>query len=369
MAELRENMVPSTGFIPHVESLSGDPLRTARQIAGAGNRVVGHVGDDVPPALILASGALPLSLRSGGLASTPQADRILESAFSPMAREVTERWLSGELDFLHSVVFSRADDSSQRLYYYLCELQRRGQCSGPRPLLYDIARIARPTSVGHTRDSTRKLAAELAVDAAKLAPAMERVARRETILDDLRAHRRQDAPLPGSLGWRVQRAAAFDWRESFDDAARDWLRGPPTLSSPRRLILVGNAPTDASLHLAVEAAGGSVVADFTDPSRLPAGAITLDALADAVHAQRSPVLAMRDDASWTMARAREARAEAVIFWLIEEDEALPWEIARQMNRLRAEGVPALLLARQPWSVDDHARAQVREFVSGIEVTR
>jgi hypothetical protein len=335
------NMPTSNAFIANVDALLREPLKMPREATLAGNRVIGCLGPEIPVALILGSGALPLALR-GGIAPTPLADRILESAFSPNARAVTEQWLLGQLDFLDGVVFSRADDSSQRLYYYLCELQRRGLCKGPRPLLFDIARIARSTSTAHTLESHRRLAAELGADSAEISRANERIARREAVLEEVRARAQANAPLPGGLAWKIRRAASLDWRESFDDDARRWLTAAPALVKPLRIVLAGSAPPDDALHVAIEAAGGSVVAEFTEVS---------------------PVLAMRQDAGWALTRARDAGADAVIFWLIEEDEALPWEISRQMGRLREKSVPALMLSRQPWSVDDTARAQVKEFIS------
>jgi hypothetical protein len=76
---------------------------------------------------------------------------------------------------------------------------------------------------------------------------------------------------------------------------------------------------------------------------------------------------MRAAAPGIAPRARAARAAAVVLWLIEEDEALPWEIARQMRSLEAARIPCLRLARQTWPPDAAACAQVRRFVAGPEV--
>ena len=51
----------------------------------------------------------------------------------------------------------------------------------------------------------------------------------------------------------------------------------------------------------------------------------------------------------------------------EENEALPWEIARQVRDLREKHIPTLLLTRQPWKVDERARKQLKDFVAGLEV--
>ena len=140
---------------------------------------------------------------------------------------------------------------------------------------------------------------------------------------------------------------------------------------PRRIVLAGNAPPDDSLHRAVEAWGGSVVLELTaSASESHAdSAGDLDAIADQLQARATPVQAMRRDANWVVNRAHGARADAVVLWLIEEDEALPWEIARQMRSLRDAGMPALLLARQPWAVSEGALRQVKDFMTGSKVDR
>ena len=127
---------------------------------------------------------------------------------------------------------------------------------------------------------------------------------------------------------------------------------------------------DDTLHRGIEGAGGSVVLELTStlPGHAPGGVSnSLDSLADHFQTQRSPVLAMRDDPEWVVRCAREANAHAVVFWLIEEDEAMPWEISRQMRLLREKGMPTLLLTRQHWIADESARKQVGDFIATLEV--
>src|SRR5689334_14756372 len=99
--------------LEHARLLIDDPLLAARAAAREGSRVIGHVGNDVPVALILAAGALPLRLRGDSRAGTAQADRYLESAHAPELRAIAEQWLTGALDFIDAVVFPRTDDSAQ----------------------------------------------------------------------------------------------------------------------------------------------------------------------------------------------------------------------------------------------------------------
>jgi len=358
-----------TSYLEYLQALMDDPLHVARSVANSGTSVVGFVGDEVPVSLIAAAGALPVRLHSAAGKPTARADEFLESAHAPELRIIVQQWLAGELDFLSTVIFSRTDDSAQRIYYYLCELQRRGLCGGPRPLLFDLAKIARPTSIAHSRESTRRLAEELGVKYAGLASAVQRVARRGALLADVRSRRHASAPLPGGIAWRIHHAAACDWREEFDDATQRWIASASVLSNPRRIVLAGDPPPDDSLHRVVESAGGSVVLELTESihGELSGNAELMDAVADNLHACRSPVWAMREDGHWTSSCAHRVQADAVVFWLIEENEALPWEIARQVRDLREQHIPTLLLTRQPWKVDEPARKQLKDFVAGLEV--
>jgi hypothetical protein len=347
-----------------VERLRQDPQDAARVAARAGKRVVGYVGDDVPVALILAAGAHPVRVRALVNAPTAGADSFVESSFAPEVRGIANQWLLGTLDHLDAVVFARSDDSGQRLYYYLCELQRRGLCRGPRPLLYDAATLARDASFEHTLASTRLLAEQLGASLPALPAAMERVREREDLMRAVRARRLLPAPLPGSAAWACEFAAPCDWRDAFDTATRRWLEAAPLLHLPKRVVLAGDAPPDDRLHTAIEAAGASVVLELT-ASNFPGQRTHRDALAaiaEEFQARELPALSMRRDARWLANAALDHRADSVLLWLSEQDEALPWEIPRQVQSLHAAKIPVLVLERQPADIPASALSRVMQFV-------
>jgi hypothetical protein len=74
---------------------------------------------------------------------------------------------------------------------------------------------------------------------------------------------------------------------------------------------------------------------------------------------------MLRSSTWILDQARATRAQGVVFWLIEEDEALPWELAAQTRALRAAKLPVLALTRQKWRADA-ALESVTHFVSTLE---
>jgi hypothetical protein len=88
----------------------------------------------------------------------------------------------------------------------------------------------------------------------------------------------------------------------------------------------------------------------------------LGAIAEDSRRRESPALSMRGNARWLAERALDHRADAMLIWLSEQNEALPWEIARQVASLRAASIPVLLLARQPWHIPAAVIAQVMHFV-------
>ena len=100
--------------------------------------MIAYVGPHLPHDLLAAcgrcAGALPWNVDR----AMPAADRWLESKFPVWARSIVQDWADGVLDGHEAVVFSRADDAAQRLYYYLCELRRQGAVKGPEPLNEEI---------------------------------------------------------------------------------------------------------------------------------------------------------------------------------------------------------------------------------------
>ena len=57
-------MHTSQDFSRYLRGIRDEPQSVAREIAASGERVVGYVGNDVPVALILASGAVPVRIRA-----------------------------------------------------------------------------------------------------------------------------------------------------------------------------------------------------------------------------------------------------------------------------------------------------------------
>lgn len=291
--------------------------------------MIALAGPNLPHEVLAAAGkhAGPIALDLA--APTPRAQQWVESKFAPWAFALVEAWANGGYDHLEAVLFSRADDTSQRLYYYLCELQRRGLVAGPRPLIFDVGKIPRPSSRNLTVAAVRKLAGELGVGDAALEVAI-------VIANTLRAEHSVARP-----------------------------------SSPV-CLLHGTPPPDHRLHRVIEAAGfatsgmtlselwlspGPAVAEGTgDPAA---------ALGAQLHGRRQGARSFADPATHLHDMVVASGARAVILWRIEEDEAQTWQFPAERRALISLGLPTLELTRSDWLAGDGAPAAITQFLAGV----
>lgn len=339
----------------------GEPLADYAR-CGSG---VACVGPDLPIEVLIASGRAFGHLPWRAAGRTGWADQWLESSFPFWARSILEQWHEGVFDGLDRVVFSRADDASQRLYYYVRELQRRGRLAGPPPHVFDIALVPRESSLAHTERAVVDLMQLLEVGEEDLAAGIERANRLRATLAAIQAARATDGPFHERLGRAALWNDPTQWIDEID---------PPRPSGDGlRVILVGSMPVDGRIHEAVEIAGASLVAEAhaLASGRLgPPVAIgdELPARAIARHLRRHSIAprAFIDRAAWTVARAQAARAGAAIIWLTREDEGLAWAVPAQRAALAAAGIPVLVLAAARWQADDDTLDTIIDFCRGCE---
>lgn len=358
-----------------LDRVLSDPLGSVK----TGHRAIGYLGWDVPIELIFAADAMPVHLGNLAVENSELADRFLESSFSAQSRAVAQRWLAKDLDALEAVVFSRSDDSAQRLYYYLCELQRMGECEGPRPLLYDLARIRRSSSVAHTIESTRSLAAALGADEKRLPEGIGRRSARATLLGAVAKLRESNAPPPGAFAHRIIRAAWTDWSNEFDASLREWLAQPVATRPRKRVLLVGSVPTDESLHDVIEVDGAVVVQEINESysathqvhdvaGRAPDSAGAIGIVARRCHQQTTAATALLQSPDEIVKSARAVRADGVIVWMLATDTGLAWEAPRIERALRDAGLPTLMLTSQPQRLSADALGQIEQFRRALEAS-
>ncbi|MBV9883314.1 MAG: 2-hydroxyacyl-CoA dehydratase [Sphingomonadaceae bacterium] len=284
------------------------------------------LGCDLPLELLSATGRYAGPLAFDADRPAPKAERWLESKFAPWASQILEDWAAGALDQLDAVLFSRGDDSCQRLYYYLCELRRTGEVEGPEPLIFDVGHIPRGTSVAGTVDAVRRLNARLGVTEAALAAAMA------------------DAPAADIV---------------------------PSDSDPL-CLLAGTLPPDRRLHEAIEGCGWGAYGE-TLPENWQRRAPEVEAeagdsfhrLGQRLHAATIGPRAFFDRVERLSSRIDETGATAVVLWFCEHDEAEVWHAPALRRALDARAIPYLFLARRDWRAADGAIEEIRAFLGEL----
>lgn len=287
---------------------------------------IATVGPDIPQDLLEATGRYAGPLGWTIDRDFPRAEQWMESKFPLWAKSILEDWAAGAFDHLETVVFSRSDDSAQRLYYYVCELQRTGLVRGPEAILFDVARIARETSAAKTVASVRALAERLGVN------------------DD------------------ALEQAIFDCNRRRDPAV--------TETDGKVCLLAGTAPPDDRLHATIVATGWQAAGD-TLPAvwrRLgpPVAEGTGDpaaAIGAQLHEDRVGPRGWFDRGAALLGEVRAANAERVVLWYAEEDEAEVWHLPERRRALAEAGIPALVLTRRSWRDDDGVAAEIAEFLA------
>ena len=349
----------TSGMHP-IDARLADPMA----FFGDGQHGIGFVGPDIPIDVLLAAhrpfGHLPW--RADGM--TSWADQWLESSFPYWARSILQQWHDGRFDVLDTVVFSRADDASQRLYYYTAELRRRGKLAGPTPQIFDVSFIPRESGLAHTEAAITDLMGRLEVNAGGLPGAIARANRLRQQFAVIEAMR-SDA---GPAYERLARAALWNYPAAWIE---DITLNPAEHDCPR-VLLTGSMPPDDRIHRIVEAAGASVVIEFHPlaaarfgPDVNPDGEAPTLTIARQIREASVAPRAFFDRAERLLERAKAVAADAVLIWLTREDEGLAWTLPAQVRALMTAGIPALALPASHWQLDDSTAERITGFLSVV----
>jgi len=344
-----------------LDDILAHPLRAAWNCEGG---AWGYVGLHIPADLLGVPGRVSCHLPWRKQVSTPTAAQWLEPGFPGWAFSMVEDWAQGRFNCFEQVVFSRGEDAVHRLYYYICELQRRGQVGGPKPLVFDIAKIPRESSRRHTAAALRKLMQDLAVSQEQLVSGIQRTNSLREAFSGLQRRRAG----PGRLYEKLVRASLFD---EVGGLLESW-PSQEAKDAIGTVMLAGSAPPDDTLHTAVESAGWTVVEEVYDRSMSRLRAVVDPAATDPVSAaalgwldQEDGKRGFLDPAQSIAMRVRGRKVDAAILWLMREDESLAWRVPSQQAALAAAGIPALVLTARSWNVDDGATDEIHRFLRGL----
>ena len=70
-------------------------------------------------------------------------------------------------------------------------------------------------------------------------------------------------------------------------------------------------------------------------------------------------------AEMTLSLAKSAQVAGVILWLIEQEEAIIWDLPSQNKALATAGIPVLSMARRLWDASDGAIDEITAFTRSL----
>lgn len=341
--------------------------------------LIGIVGNDVPRQLVLATGTLPHRITgswTGGISA--EASELLGAADAVTARILTELLEStGEFDGL---VICNDDQSHLRLFYAL-------RATGfPLPLLlidFPAGRSAPAQRFAEVQyralaDFCGRLSGRRA-DAGTLAAAADDERALGRALGRLRdARRALPSRCSGTRALELLLAASRSHPSdavALIDAAID--DGPDAAATGIRVHMTGSSHPDPLIYRALEAHGCVVVGEDHDTGDLAwlgdaVDAGSLDAAITALVQARfarvsaSPGAYSSDRAALTAAMASDARADAVVAFIRELDEAPLWDLPDQAEALRAQNLRFEVSARVGAADSDSTARELAEALTRTE---
>jgi benzoyl-CoA reductase/2-hydroxyglutaryl-CoA dehydratase subunit BcrC/BadD/HgdB len=351
--------------------------RAALEWKAGGGLVAACLGADVPEELLVAAGVLPVRIFGDGSA-TDMADLYLEKGFDPGVRALFEQIVNGSYRYSDRLFISNSSDALIRVYYYL-RAMREVEPDRPVPELvfFDFLHTRFRMSAMYNRARAAALLRELEnwtgrrITRDDLAEAIGVCNRNRELLRQVAELRTADRPrISGATALRIIGSSMVtpvrehnEWLRQLLEESRD--------ASPLegvRLFVTGSAHDHPEFYELAESCGAIIVGEdhdrgdrhyevTTDPNVDPIDAIVDRYQYRTVSSSQGTVT---ERTAALAERVRKTRAEGVIAYIHESDDAPSWDYPEQRKALEAMGVPMLLLDRQPYRLRDNG--EVREIV-------
>jgi benzoyl-CoA reductase/2-hydroxyglutaryl-CoA dehydratase subunit BcrC/BadD/HgdB len=146
-----------------------------------------------------------------------------------------------------------------------------------------------------------------------------------------------------------------------------------------RLYVTGSSLDSTWFYEIVEACGATVVGEDSDlGNRYFEGLVDetippLDAIVDRYHLRPggSSRSSIQERVDYLVSRATEARADGVICFVVEDDDAAAWDYPEQKKALEALGIPSMFIDRQPYLAKepDQLKLGIESFLGSMASQR
>jgi bcr-type benzoyl-CoA reductase subunit C len=368
--------------LKYFQDVCADPYKIARETASRGRKVAGYMCSYSPQELLHAAGYLPVRV-IGRLGATPRADALMQSFICSFARSTFDAGLSGEFDYLDTMVFAHTCDTMQNL----ADLWH-GNCPGMKTIIVSLPNLhGSAASMTYFRKELDRVRARIEESAGPIPD--------ERLLESIRLYDRHREKMRSLYALRREHPEAMTGTEmmsvvlsSFLAPKEDHLEHvtaladaiesaqPEKASRAPKVVVGGSVCQAADFIAAIEAAGCLVVDDdlcmgtrsYLLPA-LPAGD-PMDVLTQA-YMGRTPCPAIHkpgfDPAALMMERVRQSGADGVVFLITKFCDPFGFDYPHVNGALEEAGVPSLMLEiEQHVPVPEQVRTRMEAFVEVLQ---
>lgn len=351
----------------------------------SGGKVVGYLGVDVPEELLIAADLFPIRIMPDPAGSREIATKYFRPNFNPVLLSIFNRILDGSYAFLDHLILANSSESVLQLFYVLREVERLEPYDGmPKVHFLDFLHTRYRTSALYNRDRigafkrTIEGWAGIALTDNRVFEAIAVCNENRRLLEQVAQLRIATPPrITGAEALQIIGASMLTKKEAHNKLLCQLLEEIDQL--PRRngarLFLEGSSVDDVSVYEIIESCGATVVAEdsdwgnryfdtLVDETVDPFIAIT-DRYHDKAPSPNKSTIQQRVD--YCLDKALEAKADGVVFYIIEGENPPSWDYPEQRRALEEHGIATLLLPRQayPLANPEELESRITTFVRAL----
>jgi benzoyl-CoA reductase/2-hydroxyglutaryl-CoA dehydratase subunit BcrC/BadD/HgdB len=361
----------------------------AKEWKRKGGKIVGYFCDSVPEELILAAGFFPLRITGDPHGGTEEIDKYLEPFYEGFVRTQLNMILTGKYDFLDFMIIPRTRDSITQQYSHLHQIKALNPVV-KLPRLYYFEQLATMSyaSQSYNLDRVRDLKENLEEWSGKeisnqsLSQAIAITNENRKLLKKLAELRAGEPPrISGVESLQIIGSSMFMLKEDHNKLLKQFLEEADKLPARDGLrLFVEASPLDnLQLYEIIESCKATVVAedncwgnrysdDLIDTSRS-----AVEAIASRYHL-KSPcpyVPKIGPRAEYCLKKAIEAKAQGVIFYILDWDPSQLWDYPEQNRVLENKSIPTVSFIQQKYLISEPGllKAGIEKFVESIRANR
>jgi benzoyl-CoA reductase/2-hydroxyglutaryl-CoA dehydratase subunit BcrC/BadD/HgdB len=349
----------------------------AREWKARRGKVAGYFCNNVPEEMILAAGFFPFRISGDPWGGTELADRYTEPFYQPDVRSMFNMLLGGRYDFLDFLIIPNSRDAVLGLYYHLGKVHRINLALKlPELYLFDVPRTRFWMSGLYMRDRVRELKRKLEEWSGKeisnesLSRAIAIGNENKMLLKRVAALRAAEpSRISGVEALQIIGSSMFMLKEEHNKLLRQFLEGGGQLPAKDgvRLFVEGSPIDNLQFYELVESCDATIVGEDNcwgsrysdDPIELSLD--PLEAIAERYHL-KSPCPRMHfadKRVDYCLRSVVEAKAQGVLFFFLEWDNAPAWEYPDQKKALEENGIPTLCFEMQKYQLLDIDKKQIK----------